>query len=429
MSHKLSRRQILKITGGFVTGVAVATLPSYVKAQGYFRKKPAVRKNIQSLTSHEKAAFVNAIKATKNTFTQGSTVSVYDQIVDLHVEAMGFMSEFQPTGPAAGFSPAHDLPAFLPWHRELVYRLEQALQLVDPTVTIPYWDWTDPKALDVMFQDDFLGPNGEGVTIEVPGKGFFQGGPVISGPFSEANGWVLNPGINIDNLTLESRGTSLTRFIKVPPLDEYPVSEEYLNRVLGLDDYLTFRAALEGWVSVDEKGNSTPDWKLHNYMHGVIGGASVKDINATPSPDNWTKILGTMNNITSSPYEPAFWLNHSNVDRLWAEWQDNGHMGSEFYPAFGQPYGHNLNDPMWPWDGGQSIPGNFGQGNALSLLPHFDPNDIVTPADVLDFRKLGYTYDTLIHSDGSHWQNNSGRRNGSSKNPNYVPPTQRYLGM
>lgn len=101
-----------------------------------------------------------------------------------------------------------------------------------------------------------------------------------------------------------------------------------------------------------------------------------------------------MDSIPSSPYDPVFWLNHANVDRLWAEWQDKGQTGSSFYPSRGRPFGHNLHDPMWPWDGGLSTPGSIGPGNIVPLLSSSKPKDVVTVADVLDFRKLGYTYDT-----------------------------------
>lgn len=58
MSNKLSRRQILKMTCGFVAGATVVTLPSYVSAQGYFRKQHrAFRKKIQNLTPHEKVVY------------------------------------------------------------------------------------------------------------------------------------------------------------------------------------------------------------------------------------------------------------------------------------------------------------------------------------------------------------------------------------
>jgi tyrosinase len=38
------------------------------------------------------------------------------------------------------------------------------------------------------------------------------------------------------------------------------------------------------------------------------------------------------------------------------------------------------------------MPGQYGLGDLRSLLPATD--SVVTPADVLNYRQLGYTYDT-----------------------------------
>lgn len=263
------------------------------------------------------------------------------------------------------------------------------MQTVNPTVSLPYWDWTDPKALNVIFNDDFLSPNGKGATITVPGLGNFTGGAVQTGAFSEANGWVLNPKLNIDPQTEQSLGTSLVRFLQAPPATDYPVPEIDVKRALALDDYSMFRTALEGFITVDENGKVTPGGYLHNYIHGFVGGAQL-DITTTPVT---FKGLGTMSNIPSSPYDPVFWLHHANVDRLWAEWQEDGHEGSEFYPSDGQSYGHNLNDLMFPWDGGMSTPKATLLGELRSLLPKFDNDDLIRPIDVLDYKKLGYSYD------------------------------------
>lgn len=102
-----------------------------------------------------------------------------------------------------------------------------------------------------------------------------------------------------------------------------------------------------------------------------------------------------MGALASSINDPVFWLVHSNVDRIWAQWQKHGHEGSNFYPAGGLHYGENLKDRLWPWDGGESTPVNQGNRDQLSLLPGVSPDDIVTPENTLDWRKYGYTYDTL----------------------------------
>lgn len=411
-----------------------------------------VRKNVVDLSPEEKSAFVEALRTLKTTVPEGSKVSIYDQFVAVHVAAMGLMYEAA-QGPAAGHDGAHESDLFLPWHREFIYRFEKALQSVNPNVTLPYWDWTNPQALDIIFNDDFMGPNGQGVTLDIPdlssvpggaalanpngqaanpsdvgnvppelsqsggdgqgvpnipgignvppgsdlsggGQGIpnlptvsVQGGPVQSGPFSINNGWVLNTNLHIKQ-SGETFGEALLRFLRVPPVDSYPVPSEDIQQLLSIGDYKTFRPALEGFIKIDSTtGQPTQGVFLHNYFHSFVGGATFDPTVGRP------EALGTMGALASSINDPVFWLVHSNVDRLWTQWQQNGHEGSDYYPAEGGHYGENLNDRLWPWDGGESTPANWGPGDLLSLLPAFSPDDIVTPADTLDYRKYGYTYE------------------------------------
>lgn len=347
-----------------------------------------VRKNVVDLTPEEKIEFVNAIKTLKHTIKPGHKISIYDEFVAQHVAAMGLMST-DAEGPAAGHDGAHESAILLPWHREFIDRFEKALQSVNPHVTLPYWDWTNPEALDVMFQDDFLGSNGQGVTFNIPDLGTVEGGPVPFGPFSADGGWVLNPDLHIKP-SGESLGELLLRFMQVLPTNNYPVPQADVDQILAVDDYETFRVAIEGFVKLNSQGEQpTPGVFMHNYFHGLVGGATFDFAVGRPDP------LGTMASLASSINDPVFWLVHSNVDRLWAEWQKDGHEGCDYYPASGGHYGENLNDRMWPWDGGESTPVNQGSGDQLSLLPFLSPDDIVTPADTLDFEKYGYTYDTL----------------------------------
>ena len=350
-----------------------------------------VRKSATDLDADEIKEYVETVDALKNTYRQGSTISIYDEIVSVHVGAMGMMLP-EATGPAGGVDAAHTLPAFLPWHREYLERLESELQKINPNVTLPYWDWTDPEALDVMFQEDFLGDRGTGVEIDIPGRGTYEGGPVETGAFAD---WELNEDINIDFQTLESDGTELTRFVGLPPADNYPISQSEIDSLLEINDYEIFRAVLEGEVGIDSEGNTQGAFGLHNYGHALLGGVLFNDLNA-PTLANLEDILGTMANVLAAPYDPVFWIHHSNVDRLWAEWQADGHTGDNFYPDSGMPYGHNLNDPMWPWDNGQSQTANFGSEDFVSLIPEYTEGDVVTPSNTLDITKYGYTYDTLI---------------------------------
>ncbi|WP_435878608.1 tyrosinase family protein [Streptomyces halstedii] len=80
---------------------------------------------------------------------------------------------------------------------------------------------------------------------------------------------------------------------------------------------------------------------VHNMVHQWVGGAMEPP---------------------SSPNEPAFFLHHCNLDRLWAEWRQR-HPGAPYVPV------SNLSDVLPPW-------------NERTI------------ADLLDHRALGCQYDT-----------------------------------
>ena len=80
----------------------------------------------------------------------------------------------------------------------------------------------------------------------------------------------------------------------------------------------------------------------HGTIHGWVG---------RPNGSMWAM---------TSPNDLIFFLHHSNVDRLWSKWQES-HPGVSNYnprPSIGlTPYGHNIDDRMWPWDGVNPIAG------------------------------------------------------------------------
>ena len=119
-----------------------------------------IRKNAAFLTDDEWARYCNAVVTLKHTFPGGSNVSIYDQFVAIHVCVWGL--RFSTTGPAAGVDGAHGQPGFLPWHREYLRRYEAALATVDPSVSLPYWNWglgSESETTD-LFEDDRMGQRG-----------------------------------------------------------------------------------------------------------------------------------------------------------------------------------------------------------------------------------------------------------------------------
>ena len=114
------------------------------------------------------------------------------------------------------------------------------------------------------------------------------------------------------------------------------------------------RNRLEGWL----RGPA-----LHNRVHAWVGGVMARD---------------------DAPDDPLFWLVHAFVDRLWSDWQRR-HPGAEYRPQGEGPPGHNLDDTLWPWNGGEApeVVAPFGEAPTQ-----------VRPRDLLDHRALGYAYDT-----------------------------------
>ncbi len=300
------------------------------------------RKNQATLTTAERQAFVNAVIRLKNEVpSQMGLTNRYDDYVQVHLNAM-----------TAANGWAHQLPAFLPWHREFLRHFELDLQAIDPTVTIPYWDWTadqNPAAPGTPFTADFIGGDGDGADSRV-----------TTGVFASANGkWQLNvlTGGSHDNKPYLRREFGLS----APNLPSPAQRNVALNKTVydvapfnsGSND--GFRNFIEGWHSTGGGANDAPP-QNHNRVHVWVGG------NMLPA---------------TSPNDPVFWLNHCNIDRLWAVWQAMHPAAAPYGPVSGAPTGHNLNDTMIFFQGGPA--------------PWPDTS---TPAGVVDNHALGYWYDT-----------------------------------
>ena len=267
------------------------------------------RKNQATLTAQEKARFVAALLALKANGT-------YDQYVVMHVNAMSY---------------AHKGPAFFPWHREMLRRMELDLQSVDADVTLPYWDWTvDNSVTSSIWNDDFMGGNGRP-----------SDGKVMSGPFAfDAGNWPQEDGGPLtrrmaQGLPTLPTPTDLANALATVPYDLAPYN--WSGSLAG------FRNTTEGWRNGPQ---------LHNRVHVWVG--------------------GSMNPMTS-PNDPVFFLHHCFIDKCWADWQALHPGEPAFLPTNGAAAGQNLNDSMEPWA-------------SLGI--------VVTPASVVDHHALGYAYDT-----------------------------------
>ena len=395
-SRDLDRRSVVRTSiAGFVAAVAGTRWASGSGAQtpaGTPGATPGatleasgltVRPNGATLSAGQKRAFTNAVRALKLKPSPWlDSISTYDTFVLWHRDAFG-----------CSIRAAHMGPAFFPWHRMFLHLFEQQLRSVDPTVSLPYWDWAVDREVDSwVWQDDMMGGDGSDDDDEA----------VLTGPFAKGS-WELTVFDYQDTM----RTPWVVRDLGAGDLGpDLPTIEE-VEAALAVPTYdaapwsasspiaESFRNTLEGWRDCVEDMCDpvagigtvcTGDHLLHNRVHLWVSGEfafahelqgdgmdmtmdAVATPLATPAAGD-DMILGTMAG-NSSPNDPVFFLHHTNIDRLWSAWMDR--HGPTYLPETGGPVGHNLDDLMWPYR-------EIGMD--------------ISPRMMLDSRALGYIYDT-----------------------------------
>jgi tyrosinase len=301
------------------------------------------RKNVRSLTPEERQAFVNALLTLK---AEGQ----YDKYVHWHHHVMQpAVLSFEPHD-SLYRNGAHRGPAFLPWHREFLLQLETELRSVDPSVSVPYWDWTEDAnnpAASVVWSEDFMG--GDGIESDE--------WRVATGPFAHQNGKWPVPDYTEEGLPGPGLKRSFGRFIPTLPTGEdllLALREGFYDTPPYNPSPFTigFRNRIEGFIT--QRGDSrvmTTGSQLHNRVHVWVGGNML---------------------LMTSPDDPVFFLHHCFIDKVWADWQElqktNNPEGIPHYaPLRDGPPGHNIDDQIKPWK------------HAIR--------------EVLDIESLGYTYE------------------------------------
>ncbi|MDT7829352.1 tyrosinase family protein [Pricia sp. S334] len=262
--------------------------------------------------------------------------------------------------------------SFLSWHRYFLFLFEEQLRSYFPAddVRLPYWDWQDPAAI---MTDDFIGPDGDPGSNNVIQQGYFAvDSPGTGSNATPAPGWwpAGLDGWRIPDMFPSSTTGGLRRNTGNPA--NLPTTLD-IQETLAMTDLRDFQDALESGGGL----TNSATMRMHNSMHGWIGGSG-----------------GHMNNPDVSPSDPFFYLLHCNVDRLWAMWQMDGHENE--YPVAGGNPEHHRNDLMYPYTGGAAGYGtNVGISSDIPM-PDFSGLGPQTNGDTLDFRNaFGYTYDTI----------------------------------
>jgi tyrosinase len=198
---------------------------------------------------------------------------------------------------------------FLGWHRRYLLEVEKEVQRVDAILRpaaaaklgIPYWRWEDP--FPAWLAGFLPAPDPVSGAAPPPRKD--------APPPDKANSADID--IIVNQFSIQQTGLT------------------------GENDYTRFTYGVEGW-GLRPDGTSLP---AHNHGHAWVG--------------------GIMNNTSTSPTDPIFWLHHAEVDRLW------------------QIFRQNNPQPAPPLTGPDRI-----------MDPWAESYD-----DLLDITALGYGYDSM----------------------------------
>ncbi|MER7759733.1 tyrosinase family protein [Streptomyces sp. NPDC097619] len=267
------------------------------------------RQNQKNLTAAQRKRFVAAVLELKRDGT-------YDRFVRTH-------DRYFVPDDDDGLRVGHMSPSFFPWHRRYLLDFEEALRAVDPTVSVPYWDWTtDRSPADPLWGEDFMGGTGQGPERKV-----------ATGPFAHASGnWPITVGITEAPFLTRNLGRPHNP-ITLPTAAELQTAlDDPVYDMSPWDSTASaggFRNKLEGWAAPRSER-----WRNHNKVHQWIGGHMTG---------------GT------APNDPVFWLHHAFVDLIWDRWQAR-HPGSGYLPdapldRWDRQRGRVLTreDPMPPW--------------------------------------------------------------------------------
>jgi tyrosinase len=218
----------------------------------------------------------------------------------------------------------HYSGVFQPWHRWFVYQYEKALRdECGYTGYQPYWDWPRyaraPQDSPLFNGDPYsLGGNGEYVPhdgpVIVPPEGV--GGGPIQLPAGVGGGFVRTG--PFANMTVNLGPVGGLRDTAPGPLGGLGYNPRGLKRDLGpamntrYANYTTVLRLLtqpnvDAFRLVSEGVPYTVEIGPHGGIHYTISG--------DPGGDLFT-----------SPGDPAFWVHHGQMDRMWAVWQALGEL-------------------------------------------------------------------------------------------------------
>ncbi|VDN51144.1 unnamed protein product [Dracunculus medinensis] len=236
--------------------------------------KKAVRKEYRLLSDDERRRFHWALRQLKQN-------GEYDKMARIHAEA----------STSGG---AHSGPAFLPWHREFMKRMEIAIRQIDPELSLPYWDSVLDSALpqpkdSVLWTDELLGTTNT--------RGY-----IVGGDFKDF-----------------SRFMNSSRFMRRIGAQGTPFQQSEIDYTVNQDRIENVLAFTAPRIGCQYRANYNALEYTHGSVHIFVG--------------------GDMFDPYTSANDPAFYLHHSFVDYIWEifrQRKQNRYNREKIYPIDNQ---------------------------------------------------------------------------------------------
>jgi hypothetical protein len=230
---------------------------------------PIVRRDWRSLSDDERSRFIDAQQQLWRSSIDISTgLSVYDtNFTKMHRDNTPF---------------AHQVPAFLPWHRRFLRDDESALRTIDPSIALPYWNWAaDNTRLNqsLVFDSKYFGGDGTGDDHCVQNGRYANWTLQLGGNVTDVNS-------NIQHCLRRVWSRGISTSVSAPP--PVPNPDDIAGNITSFgESFDQFRRWWEG---------------PHGTIHQGVGGFSIA-------------LNGDLTAVENSPNDPIFWLHHAFVDR------------------------------------------------------------------------------------------------------------------
>jgi tyrosinase len=307
-----------------------------------------VRKDANTLSGAERDRFTTAL-ATLN----DSGAGLFRDFREMHRQTVAL-------------NQAHGAPGFLSWHRAYLLDLERELQLIDPSVALPYWRFDRPAPS--VFTPEFMGQTGPMGNISFSATNLLRQWRTDGAP-----GITRRPLFNVQNAG--------------------------------------------AFVSADSVTLALGGQRPSAIFDDGTGSGGFDDMEGDPHGFAHTSFDGWIRRASTAPRDPLFFLLHCNVDRLWATWQwfnnrfDGTQPNTYFFrgSATSTPatdIGHNLLDDMWPWNNvtGFPRPANAPRTPFPSVPTATAPSAAPTVGEMIDYQGLlnGQSYMNFAYDDVPH---------------------------